>query len=59
MMTHDMMTFVAELLINETTEQINITKEITGTDTYQKNLKASKMKQQNYWSITSHFKLVI
>lgn len=58
-MTHDMMTFVAELLINETTEQINITKEITGTDTYQKNLKASKMKQQNYWSITSHFKLVI
>lgn len=52
---HD--TLVAELLINET-EQINIMKEVTGLIT-KKNLKAPKMKQQNYLSITPHFKLLI
>lgn len=38
-MTHNM-AFVAGLLINETTEQTNIMKEITGTDTYKKKSKS-------------------
>lgn len=51
---HD--TFVDELLINVTTEQINIMEEITVTEASLKRVKAPKIKEQNYLSKTSHFK---